>query len=104
MSLVRPSGSLTWVASTSPDVVGYRVFQSPDGTPLDYSSPAADVGNVTTVELPVAGLPAVEGSVIFGVASVDGVGNVSDIFQIPAVLIDVTPPTPPTDVVYAPFS
>ena len=79
MSLVRPSGSLTWVASTSPDVVGYRVFQSPDGTPLDYSSPAADVGNVTTVQLPVAGLPAVEGSVIFGVGGNSSGDNVATV-------------------------
>lgn len=100
MALIRPQGSLSWTASTSTDVVSYVVYQSVDSNPPTYTSPSANVGNVLTVQLPIAGLPAVEGEVLFGVASVDSVGNISDIATVVPVLIDVTPPAPPTDVVY----
>lgn len=100
MALIRPQGSLSWSASTSADVVGYVVYQAVGEAPT-YESPSVDVGNVTRVTLPLAGLPAVEGQVVFGVVSKDGVGNLSDITVTAPVLIDVTPPVAPAEIVYA---
>ena len=99
MALIRPQGSLMWPASTSEDVVSYVVFQEVGGDPT-YNSPNADVGNVNLVALPIAGLPAVEGQVVFGVAAKDRVGNLSDITVTVPVLIDVTPPAAPLELVY----
>ena len=102
MARIRPQGSVSWAASPSADVDHYRVYQGADGNPPTYDSPFAELGNVTTAQLPIAGLPAVEGSVIFGITAFDATGNESDIQIAEAILIDVTPPLPPTDIVYNP--
>jgi hypothetical protein len=101
MSYVHPQGKISFTASTSADVVGYRLFQVNEGEVLSYSSPFADIGNVTEVVLPIPGLPAAEGSIVFGIAAMDQAGNLSDITPVAPVLIDVTPPAAPTDPVYS---
>ncbi len=101
MALIKPQGSLSWTASTSEDVVSYLVYQGEAGNSPTYESPHVDVGNVTTVQLPLTGLPAGEGPVVFAIAAVDRVGNISDLADVEPVLIDVTPPSPPTDPVYS---
>lgn len=102
MSLVRPQGTLTFTPSTSEDVVSYVLFQEPEGTPLSYESPNVDVGLNTTIQLPVVGLPGIEGSVVYGIAAKDGVGNLSDITQATPFLVDITPPIAPAELVYSP--
>ena len=101
MALIKPYGKLNWQASPSTDTVSYRVYQGTDTAPPDYSSPSVDVGNVTEVALPIAGLPGIEGMVIFAVAAVDNAGNLSDLANAEAVLLDATPPAPPTEVHYS---
>ena len=100
MALIKPQGSLSWVASESADVAGYIVYQSADGSDPTYDSPSANVGNVTSVKLPIEGLPAAEGEVRYSVTAVDIAGNQSDLLPAITVLIDVTPPAPPTGLEY----
>lgn len=102
MALIKPQGTLSWTASASDDVVSYMIYQGADGNPPTYDSPHVNVGNVTTIQLPVEGLPMVEGSVVFAVAAVDSVGNLSDLAPAAPVLIDVSAPLPPTDPIYTP--
>lgn len=102
MALIRPQGSLSWPASTSEDVVGYRVYQTFGADPLTYESPNVDVGLVLTVGLPIPGLPAGEGQVVYGVAAQDSIGNLSDITVAQPFLVDITPPAAPAELVYNP--
>lgn len=101
MALVKPQGQITWTPSDSPDVVSYELYQGENGQAPTYDSPHVDVGNVASVTLPVAGLPMIEGTVIFAVAAIDGAGNKSDLAEVAPALIDVTPPNPPTDPAYS---
>lgn len=102
MALTRPKGILKWQPSDSADVVSYRIYQNADDPAFEpnYNSPFVDVGLVLEAQLPIDGLPPVEGEVVFAVAAVDGAGNVSDLTVGAPVLIDVTPPGAPTDLVY----
>lgn len=100
MARIRPQGSLSWTASDSADLDHYRVYQSADGNPPTYDSPFADVGNVLSASLPIADLPAVEGEAQYAVSAFDAAGNESDLTPAIAVLMDVTPPNPPTDLAY----
>lgn len=102
MALIRQQGILKWQPSDSADVVSYRIYQNADDPALEptYNSPFVDVGMAMEAQLPIDGLPPVEGEVVFAVAAVDGAGNVSDLTIGEPVLIDVTPPSAPTGLVY----
>lgn len=102
MALVKPQGTVSWTPSESTDVVSYVLFQELElNGPPTYDSPNIDVGNVTSVTLPIEGLPPVEGPVIFSVAAKDGVGNLSDLTFAAPVLIDVTPPAAPAEITFS---
>jgi hypothetical protein len=81
-------GSLKWNASKALDVVGYRVYWTVSALPLNYSSRFVDVGNVTEVHLPFAGMP-LNCCYKIGVVSIDRTGNISDI-SIP-VIVSLSP-------------
>lgn len=99
---IKIPGSLTWTPSTSSDVVTYYVYADINGDGLTYEDPHADVGLVSSVQLPIQGLPAApEGSITYGVTAVDEVGNESDFLNI-VVNVDITPPEPPTDGAFVP--
>lgn len=101
MAFLNFKALLSWMASAT-DGVTYRVYQGTEAEPPTYTSPSVDVGNTTTVHLPLAGLPSVEGRIIYAVGAVDGVGNISDLTPISeAAVVDLTPPTPPTEVTFA---
>ena len=90
--------TLKWIASTTPDVVGYKVYYNTNGE-VDYLSTFVDVGNITSVVLPegLAGFPTdVDGIVNFGITSYDEVGNESDMANVSAQL-DFTVPLPVTN-------
>lgn len=102
MPLIHTQGLLTWKPSLAEDVTSYRVYQGTEDAPPTYDSPSVDVGNVTRVNLPIAGLPTAEGRMIYAVVAVDSVGNVSDLAPLrEAIMIDVTPPDAPTEVNYS---
>ena len=77
---------LVWEPSTSPNVIGYKLYWAEEGE-VNYDSPSAMIGNVTEVVLPeqVPSFPIVKGSIELGITAVNEVGNESDmmIFDAP---------------------
>ena len=72
---------LAWGASPDTSVVSYEVLWCVPPALIDYTSPNVNVGNVTQVTLPLAGMPTINGNLTIGVAAVDDVGNLSDIMS-----------------------
>lgn len=70
---------LLWEASTSSNVIGYKLYWSENGV-VNYDSPCAMIGNVTEIILPdqVPSFPVVKGSVELGITAVNEIGNESD--------------------------
>ena len=89
---------LSWNASPSPAVEGYRVYWEV-GKRVDYGSPFADVGKVTSLVLPdeIPSFPLVTGQMEIGMTSVSGSGNESDM-RILSVFVDFTRPEAPRNV------
>jgi hypothetical protein len=76
---------LKWVASSSPQVVGYKLYWSQNGD-LNYDSQWLMLGNVTEIVLPddVKSFKPDGGPVEFGVTAVDELGNESDMVTLKA--------------------
>ena len=72
---------LSWEASDSKDVAGYKVYWS-EGTEVSYDSKCLDLFNLTNVtifdELLVSDKP-----IMFGITAIDFDGNESDITTLP---------------------
>ncbi len=70
---------LLWKPSTSPNVVGYKLYWAEDGE-VNYDSPCAMIGNVAEVVLPeqISSFPIVKGSIELGITAVTEIGNESD--------------------------
>ena len=76
---------LSWRASGSPQVVGYKLYWSmEDG--VTYNSPSAQLGNVTAVILPddVTSFKPGNGPLEIGLTAVDELGNESDMITVSA--------------------
>ena len=71
---------LSWEASASESVVGYKLYWS-KGTGVDYDSRCIKIGNVTEIALP-DDVTLSDGPVMFGVTAVDRDGNESDMITI----------------------
>jgi len=88
-----------WDSSTSPDVVGYKLYWA-IGQGVNYESEFAEVGNATEVILPddVPSFPRVAGDIEIGVTAVNYRGNESDmsVFSAP---FDFTAPEAPLNLV-----
>ncbi len=76
---------LRWQASSSPQVIGYKLYWSDKGD-LGYDANQAMLGNVTEIVLPddVASFKPHEGPVELGITSVDELGNESDMIKLMA--------------------
>ena len=76
---------LRWQASSSPQVIGYKLYWSAKGD-LGYESNQATLGNVTEIVLPdeVDSLKPHDGPVELGITSVDELGNESDMIKLMA--------------------
>lgn len=86
--------TLTFPASPSEDVVGYKLYMEPEDTAVSHSSPAYDLSG-TTVDL-VMVLPGdTDGLYNLGIVAVDDVGNESDFSLINNVPLDFVPPESP---------
>jgi hypothetical protein len=72
--------TLSWEASTSDTVVGYKLYWS-KGTEVSYDSKFIKVGNVTEIALP-DDVTLSDGPVMFGVTAIDREGNESDMATI----------------------
>jgi hypothetical protein len=89
------SKTIKWTASTSPDVVGYKLYFS-TGTVIDYASSFKDVGNKTSEVVPadVPDFPIYDGNIMVGISAYDEVGNESDIAVVTSPFDFVAPDAP----------
>ena len=76
MAIIRKF-SLSWKASCSGNIIGYRLYWD-YGARITYDSRYIEVGNVTETELP-DDVSLTRGPVLFGVTAVDTDGNESDL-------------------------
>ncbi len=76
---------LAWAASTSPQVIGYKLYWAENQT-VGYHSHCVTLGNVTEVVLPddVEGFSPSGGAVEFGITAMDELGNESDLITFSA--------------------
>ena len=88
---------LSWIASGSSQVVGYKLYWSNNGA-VDYDSKSEMLGNVTEIVLPddVKSFKPNGGPVRFGVTAVDELGNESDMITLKAPY-QFNVPEPPDD-------
>ena len=70
---------LLWEPSTSPNVIGYKLYWAEEGE-VNYDSPCAMIGNVAEVILPeqVPSFPLVKGAIKLGITAINEIGNESD--------------------------
>jgi hypothetical protein len=88
---------LTWGASTSPDLAGYKIYWNDDGSQPDYLSPHHDCGNVLEILVAdLANFPTVEGTYELGLTAYDTAGNESDMVY-KNYFFDQTAPVSPTN-------
>ena len=76
---------LKWIASDSPQVVGYKLYWSENGA-VNYYSKCVNLGNVTEIVLPddVDSFMPGGGPVEFAITAVDELGNESDMITLRA--------------------
>ena len=76
---------LRWYTSSSPQVIGYKLYWS-EGGDVNYDSNQALLGNVTEIVLPdaVDAFKPGDGQIEFGLTSVDELGNESDMITLKA--------------------
>ena len=70
---------LSWAASNSSQVIGYKLYWAEEGG-VDYTSKSAELGNITSIVLPddVTDFSPGNGPVEFGITAIDELGNESD--------------------------
>jgi hypothetical protein len=73
---------LSWIASSSPGVSGYRIYWSKVGR-ADYNSDHAELGKVTRVVIPddIPSFPHTTGLIELGITAVSFEGNESDMVR-----------------------
>ena len=88
---------LSWIASGSSQVIGYKLYWSENGS-VNYDSKCEMLGNVTEIVLPddVRSFKPNGGPVRFGVTAVDELGNESDMITLKAPY-QFRVPEPPDD-------
>ena len=76
---------LKWDASSSSQIVGYKLYWSENGA-LNYDSQWVMLGNITEIVLPddVKSFTPHSGAIEFGVTAVDELGNESDMITLTA--------------------
>ena len=76
---------LIWEPSTSPNIIGYKLYWAEEGE-VSYDSPSALIGNVTELILPeqVPSFPIAKGAIELGITAVNEMGNESDMIKFAA--------------------
>lgn len=86
---------ISFPASESPDVVGYKLYLEQAPNPVTYESKSFDLGDRTEVYIStLEGMDQVDGVYNIGVASVDDAGNESDLTILEGVSLDFFAPAP----------
>ena len=91
---------ISFPASGSPDVAGYKLYMSESPEPVGYDSPSWELGNITEIDLStIEGMTTKNGTYNLGVVAVDGAGNESSMSKLEGVVIDFVAPDPPGQIV-----
>ncbi len=91
---------LSFGASGSSDVVGYKLYMEVSPSVLDYTSNSFDLGNTTSIDLStLPGMTSNDGVYNLGITSVDDAGNESSMTLLNDVPLDFIAPDAPTDIV-----
>ena len=85
--------TLSFPASVSSDVVGYKLYYVKAATAPTYDSPFVTVSGLNVKLNTVVG--GIDGNYSFGVVAVDGFGNESDMSTKLNFPLDLTPPAAP---------
>lgn len=95
---------ISWTASPSTDVVGYKIYYVPEGEELNYGSPSVTVGDVNSVLIPsqTPNFPLIDDNYIIGLSALDDSGNESDIIS-KTVPFDLVAPDAPSDLAVTPI-
>jgi hypothetical protein len=91
---------ISFPASPSPDVVGYKLYVEEAPNPVTYDSQAVDLGNQTIVDLSsLPGMTTKDGVYNLGLVAVDDGENESSMSVVEGVHLDFLAPDPPGQIV-----
>ena len=91
--------TLSFPASGSPDVVGYKLYMEVSPAPVTYTSPTFDLGNSTSVDMStLPGISTTDGIYNLGITAVDDAGNESSFSLISEVPLDFLAPDAPGEI------
>ena len=91
--------TLSFPASGSTDVVGYKLYMEAVPTDVSYESQSFDLGNITTIDLAtLPGVTTTDGVYNLGIAAVDDAGNESSFSLISNVPLDFLAPDAPGEI------
>ena len=95
MSLVKGL-TISFPASDSPDVVGYKMYVEEAPEVVTYNSLSIDLGNNTTIDMStLEGMSTRDGVYNLGIVAIDDAGNESSMSLANDVPLDFAPPNPP---------
>lgn len=96
------SVNLSFPASNSPDVEGYKLYMEEAPVEVSYDSQAFDLGNNTSIDLATLdGMTTKDGIYNIGITAVDDAGNESSMSLISDVPLDFEAPNPPGQITIA---
>lgn len=91
--------TLSFPASGSLDVVGYRLYIETAPNLITYNSPSFDLGDVTSIDLAtLPGITTTDGVYNLGISAVDDAGNESSFSLISDVPLDFLAPDAPGEI------
>ncbi len=92
--------NINFPASSSPDVVGYKLYIQAIPDAVNYDSEFFDLGNSTSVDLSVLpGMADKDGGFNVAVTAIDDAGNESDMSVVSEVVLDFAAPDAPGELV-----
>lgn len=87
-----------WQASSSDDVVGYRLRVTESPLIPDYADPAIEIGLVTEFDFGATDqFQGIDGVYNLALSAVDDSGNESDLTRLNSYPLDLVPPAAPTE-------
>lgn len=90
---------ISFPASDSPDVVGYKLYVAEAPVEVTYDSEAFDLGNNTSIDLAsLEGMATKDGIFNIGVTAVDDAGNESSMSKANEIPLDFLAPNPPGEI------
>ena len=91
--------TLSFPASGSQDVVGYKLYMETSPDAVTYTSPSFDLGDSTSVDMAtLPGISTTDGVYNLGITSVDDAGNESSFSLINEVPLDFLAPDAPGEI------